>query len=373
MPLRPRTSPLFALALGACSPAPAGTDASSGPSGSSASSGSSAALTDPTTGATSTTTTSVAPTTDATTQTSDTTSPTSDATAQTSGAATQSSSSTGATTDAPGPGASLRFHGAGVAAPGQDRVKIRVDDPDTDAPGPPADIGATDFTIELWLRGALADNPSGPVACGDNLAWIYGNILVDRDRFNQDRKWGVSIAGGEVVWGVSGEGTGDRTLCSGVTVLDGAWHHLAVQRRRSDGRLWIFVDGQRRAEGPGPGGDVSYPDAGVPGDFCGGPCVGSDPFLVIAAEKHDAGPDYPSFAGDVDELRLSTVLRYQDDFTPPAAPFVADPDTAALYHFDEGQGLVAGDSSQALGGPSDGVLHVGGDPPGPEWREDSPF
>ncbi len=287
MRILPRWSPPPALALWACTSAPAGTDASSaGSSASTGSPGATAVLTD-------------APTTltDPTTVASPTTS--SAASSETSDTAAETSTSD-ATTGAPGPRASLRFHGAGVSAPGQDRVKIRVDDPETDAPGPPADLGASDFTIELWIRGALADNPSAPVACGDNVAWIYGNILVDRDRHNQDRKWGVSIAGGAVVWGVSGEGTGDPTLCSGVTVLDGAWHHLAVQRRRSDGRLWIFVDGQRRADGPGPGGDVSYPDDGVPGDFCGGPCVDSDPFLVLAAEKHDAGPDYPSFAGDIE-------------------------------------------------------------------------
>jgi hypothetical protein len=61
-----------------------------------------------------------------------------------------------------------------------------------DAPGPPADVGAGDFTIELWLRGTAADNPAGPVACGDNLAWIEGNILLDRDRYDQGQNHGGS-------------------------------------------------------------------------------------------------------------------------------------------------------------------------------------
>ena len=275
-----------------------------------------------------------------------------------------------AAADAPsggGPGSSLRFHGNGVGD--IDRVKIRIDDPATDGAGPPADVGATDFTIELWLRATAAENEAGAVSCGANLAWINGNILLDRDRFNQDRKFGVSIAGGRVVFGVSGDGSGDETVCGGTGVTDDAWHHLAVQRRRSDGRLEVWVDGALDASGDGPDGDVSYPDDGVPGDFCGGPCTGSDPFLVLAAEKHDAGSAYPSFAGWVDEVRLSGTLRYDAPFTPPDAPFVLDGDTLALYHLDEAAGDVVGDALKT----SPGERRFGGDPPGPEWSTERPF
>jgi hypothetical protein len=156
-------------------------------------------------------------------------------------------------------------------------------------------------------------------------------------------------------------------------VLDGQWHHIALQRRRADGWMWLYVDGVLEAEVDGPDGDVSYPDDGVPGDYCGGPCDNSDPFIVIGAEKHDAGPAYPSFAGWFDELRLSTTLRYGSNFTPPTAPFSTDVDTAALYHFDEGSGTVAADSSGAAGGPSNGELRVGGTPTGPQWSTDTPF
>jgi hypothetical protein len=50
--------------------------------------------------------------------------------------------------------------------------------------------------------------------------------------------------------------------------------------------------------------------------------------------------------GLLDELRLSKVARYTTTFTP-AATFTADSDTVALYHFDEGSGLVAGDSASS--------------------------
>ena len=157
---------------------------------------------------------------------------------------------------------SLRFHGNGDGRhrPRQGRRSTIPPIPD---PGPPADVGATDFTIEFWMKAAAADNTAGPVSCGSNVDWINGNIVVDRDRFGLDRKFGVSIAGGTVVFGVSGDGTGDRTICGVRPVLDSAWHHVAVERRRSDGRLWLYVDGILDAESDGPDGDVSYPDDAV--------------------------------------------------------------------------------------------------------------
>ncbi len=270
-------------------------------------------------------------------------------------------------------GFSLRFYGNGVND--IDRVKIPIDDPATNLPGPPADIGATDFTLEFWMRATAADNRAAAVSCGDNIAWINGNVIVDRDRFNQDRKFGLSVAGGRLVFGVSGDGTGNRTICGSINVLDGQWHHVAIQRRRIDGWMWLYVDGVLDAQGDGPDGDISYPDNGVPGNFCGSngrsPCTNSDPFLVIAAEKHDAGSAYPSYSGWFDELRISSVLRYNNAFTRPTLPFTTDAQTLALYHFDEGSGDTINDVSGAVGGPSNGIRRYGGSPPGPEWSTDT--
>jgi hypothetical protein len=51
----------------------------------------------------------------------------------------------------PGVGSSLRFYGNGMND--IDRVKISIDQPHV-----PADIGAGDFTIELWLKAMPGDN-----------------------------------------------------------------------------------------------------------------------------------------------------------------------------------------------------------------------
>jgi hypothetical protein len=264
---------------------------------------------------------------------------------------------------APGPAlaTSLRFFGSGVGD--IDRVKIPID-----APARPADVGSTDFTLEWWMRALPGENASDAVGCDANDGWIYGNIIFDRDvYFDGDHgDFGVSLTDGRVAFGVGADSNGN-TICGGTDVADGVWHHVAVTRRLSDGRLRIYVDGVLDAEGPGNvggGRNVSYRDGRTTS------YPNSDPFLVIGAEKHDAGAEYPSYRGWIDEVRLSRVQRYTGaSFTRPFSPFVPDGSTAALYHFDEGSGDVVGDAS---GGGSHGTLKVGGSSNGPLWSSETP-
>ena len=279
---------------------------------------------------------------------------------------------------------SLRFYGNGTGD--IDRVKIPVDDPLNTYSGPPIDVGTTDFTLEWWMKALPGDNPAPAVTCGANTNWIYGNILVDRDRFNQDRKYGVSLADGRIVFGVSGPGSGDVTLCTTTRIDDGQWHHIAIVRNRWDGtttpvlegEVWVFIDGHLEAHAVGPIGDISYPDNGVPLSLCGPsgdqPCTASDPYLVIGAEKHNINPAlYPPFRGWIDELRVSNILRYMADFARPTAIFAVDASTIVMLRFNENAGAVAYDTSGAAAGPSNGLVRIGGSPPGPEWSYDVPF
>lgn len=267
-----------------------------------------------------------------------------------------------------GGGENLALSFGGTGRDDIDRVKIALRDVDDRPTG--ANVGATDFTIETWLRARPGDNPARAVECGGNAFWINGNIVLDRDRFNQGRKYGLSLAGGRVVFGVTGADDESLTVCGDTTVDDDRWHHVAVTRSISTGAIRLYVDGRLDGEAAsGPAGDISYPAAARPVAACDGgqPCTRSDPFLVLGAEKHDAGPDYPSFRGRLDELRLSVEIRYAEPFAPPQGRFVADAATAALYHFDEGGGQVVRDAAAGPGSPSDGVVRFGGDPAGPSW------
>lgn len=252
---------------------------------------------------------------------------------------------------------SLRFLGTPSAT--ADRVEIRLD-----APARPVDVGG-DFTIEFFLRMAPGSN-AVPAACNAaNDRWIFGHILLDRDVFGAGDAgdWGVSLMQGRIAFGVSVGGAG-ATACGATDLRDGGWHHVALTRSASTGQLRVFVDGQPDGQATGATGDVSYRD-GRPT-----PWPQSDPFLVIGNEKH-FGPE--AFAGWLDELRISRVIRYAAPFVPPTTPFMPDADTMALYSFDEGFGTTLGDRSGAPGGPSTGVLRVGGNPVGPQWSTDTPF
>ena len=253
-------------------------------------------------------------------------------------------------------GTSLRTFGTGAG--GVDRVVIPL------TASTRANVGATDFTIELWLRGDASTNTASgcrPDADG----WINGNIVVDRDVWGGGDRgdFGISVSGGTIAVGVA-SGASGITICGTTPVLDGGWHHVAVTRRAASGRLVLWVDG--RLDGDvtrtAIAGDVSYRI----GRATSHP---ADPTLVLGAEKHDAGSQWPSFTGSIDEVRLSTVVRYEATFGRPSAPFALDASTAALYHFDEGAGTVAGDAA----GTSPATLAVGGPAAGPQWQAASPF
>lgn len=254
-----------------------------------------------------------------------------------------------------------------------DRVKIPQDDPSGVSEPFAANIGATDMTIEFWLRAAPGDNPAPSVDCTDGeLTWIYGNIVLDRDRWGEGRSWGFSLAGGIPVFGLHGRPVDEErvTLCAATAVDDDKWHHIAITRAVGTGAVALFVDGRPEASvTEGPIGDMSYPAGARPGPHCPGelPCTISDPYLVIGAEKHDAGPEFPSFRGLLDELRLSTTIRYTEPFTPPTRRFEPDDRTAALYHFDDAGGPIATDSATTAGAPTHGIVRYGGDPVGPVW------
>jgi len=253
----------------------------------------------------------------------------------------------------------LRFYGTGVGPPGQqDRVRIQIDD---NAPGPdasaPVDVGAASFTIEFWLRGTLADNPAPGGAPGSEcfcFNWIFGNVIVDRDIWGaSSRDWGISLAGGRVRFGTGRADVApldeEHTLEGSVNVLDGTWHHVACVRDAGSGVKRIYVDGILDFASPPNRSrdDISYPDHGDPA-----PVTPWGPYIVLAAEKHDAGPEFPSFRGYLDEIRIWSVARSAAELAATFERLVpADsPGLVAYYRFEEGSGTAINDTS-ATGSP----------------------
>lgn len=273
----------------------------------------------------------------------------------------------------------LRFYGTGVGPPPQqDRARIPLDD-NSPGPGPWAiDVGTGSFTLEIWIRGTLANNNTassgGDVELWD-YSWIDGNILLDRDVWcGTERKWGVSIAGGRVRFGTGAGDTypdSNHTLEGSTVVLDDTWHHIAVVRDIGSGRKRIYVDGSLDFESsPGVSTtDLSYPDGGVP--VTPGQCYPGQQtpwgwYLVLAAEKHDAGAQWPSFHGYVDELRIWNVARSASQIQRTYRRVVASdaPGLVGYYRFEEGTGTQLG-SNTTTTAPM-GTL-IAGTPGNGEW------
>lgn len=235
----------------------------------------------------------------------------------------------------------IRFYGTGVGPPGgQDRIKIRID-----TPGNPLNIG-DDFTIEFWMRCRAADNNGVVYSTFNGDGWITGNVIVDRDiYFDGDYgDFGISIgavgSARVLAFGAARTNIG-RTIVGTNNVGDDAWHHVAVTRVSTSGLMRIYVDGRLDAEAIGPTGNISY-RVGRATSF-----TNSDPFLVLAAEKHDAGPAYPSYNGFLDEFRVWTQALTQAQISNVYRNVIATntPGLVAYYRFEEGSGTNLFDSA----------------------------
>ena len=88
------------------------------------------------------------------------------------------------------------------------------------------------------MAATAADNPGAAVTC--DVAGLHldapGAALIDRDRWPalsaDGRDFGASVTtDGRLAFGVqNGAGAAWTTCTAGVNVLDGAWHHIALQR-----------------------------------------------------------------------------------------------------------------------------------------------
>ncbi len=135
--------------------------------------------------------------------------------------------------------------------------------------------------------------------------------------------------------------------------LIGGAHYQLFKIERVQGIGFMLEGSGFRARGkedPAPNRTVHVAGVWEPGEarlYVDGVCVDR---VTLKNDLHykDGAVDLGYlFEGTIDEFRVSTAIRYLDDFTPPTSTqqFQADADTLALYHFDEGQGDVLKDSS----------------------------
>ena len=183
-----------------------------------------------------------------------------------------------------------------------------------------------EFTVEYWfqLRSGYDSN---------------GKELFDHHMPSNEGFW-TGFQDGHLWAGVDTEPDNDHTaihIHTGSGFNDGEWHHYALVRdlNASPDRLCLYLDGTGYCYIDGskpewaPVSDDIRPARNRDGDD-----TNNKPLYVIGA-RTNGGSEIEAV---IDELRISDVARYRDDFTPPAAPFSLDASTVMLFHFDEGAG-----------------------------------
>lgn len=113
-------------------------------------------------------------------------------------------------------------------------------------------------------------------------------------------------------------------------IEQGQWNHVALVGTGIGGELRFYLNGKLID---------SSSQTGTP--------------LLLSAEKPQVtagglhqGATAEPFHGVVDEYRISSIARYSGQtYAVPTAPFVSDIYTVGLWHFDEGTGQSAQDSS----------------------------
>lgn len=191
----------------------------------------------------------------------------------------------------------LSFDGAGCA-------EIPIDDR---ANGP-------NMTVEFRLRGSSTHSQ------GVMPLMFWPGVLVAAELDDGTAWFGAP----DIVYGTPYTGA----------LFDDQAHHIAATWT-SEGRINLYVDGQNRGFA-----QATREIAGTT-------------LYLGCWQERDAWLE-----GAMDEVRLSTVIRYNDSFTPAEEPFEVDEYTAALWHMDEGEGEAILDASRHFDGAVYGVEWV---------------
>jgi len=126
--------------------------------------------------------------------------------------------------------------------------------------------------------------------------------------------FGLRISASGVLVGTDGS----AVLTGSTTLTTGAWHHVALVRDTNSNKATVFLDGNIEASQTG----VTYSVSNT------------DPFDIGGDSTN--GQWY--FTGNIDEFRVSSVVRYTSSFTLASNPFGYDSVTVFLMHMNGANG-----------------------------------
>ena len=125
------------------------------------------------------------------------------------------------------------------------------------------------------------------------------------------------------------EGGDRRGFRTGVSIADGAWHHIAVNWRSADGHVELYVDGIRRFQGSGYKTGKVLADGGtaVLGNMQSAPCVFDQAGVPACTFVQGRG-----FLGQIQNVRVfDTVLDYVQVLGELKWPVTSSPTQSVIY------------------------------------------
>ena len=185
-------------------------------------------------------------------------------------------------------------------------------------------------TLELWFKpdSVLKADTHDP-----DYTYLFSKNISGNNEGDMGISWG---RGKGELQGFIQDGTATTSVYPSITVWEPRWYHLAFVWNVDDS-MRIFIDGVQH--------DIVAPCPPVHG--------GVQSIVIGSGSDNLLDTRFETFRGVIDEVRISAIARHTEDFSPPSAPYKPDEFTLALWHFDDGSGLVATD---ATGNGFDGIL-----------------
>lgn len=164
------------------------------------------------------------------------------------------------------------------------------------------DESSEDLTVEAWVN--FSDFSSSDVVKKKNAYVLYTRLSYSQGTTFKGLGFMVNpigmLSSSTTQWGAGG-------------FWDSGWHHVAGVYNQTSGELMLYMDGKLLH---------SY----ITG---GGSAANSEEPLQVGLDV----------TGQVDEVRISNVMRYADTtYSVPESPYDVDENTRALWHFDEVEG-----------------------------------
>ena len=188
-----------------------------------------------------------------------------------------------------------------------------------------------EFTVEAWVYPTTP--PDKRITATILNQQVRMRVVSDKNESYQRIKKSIDWQKGDLLLitdaHVAGWGGGASTPFFPITISPNQWHHIAFQAKRKETITIVNDLVKILPQGTTIGHDLSK--SGRPKDFILGG------FGKKIELRNVPNFFWGSFTGYIDEVRISTVARYnvaKQGFTPHGR-FKKDVKTVALWHFDE--------------------------------------